>query len=335
MDQGEKYVMKVSIIGGNGFLGTHLANRFEASNTDFDIVDLESPDDGRNSVYGDVTKYESLRNAVSGDVIVNLAAAHRDDIRPRSLYDDVNVRGAKNVCRVAAEKGINNIIFTSSVAVFGFAEPNTAESGEIRPFNDYGRTKWEAEEIYREWQQQARSERTLVIIRPTVVFGEGNRGNVFNLLQQINSGLFVMVGRGQNVKSMAYVENIAAFIEYSLSFSTGFHLYNYVDKPDLSVRELVDLARQTLGKRRTGKFYLPSFIAIMIGYLVDGISYLTGWTLPISSIRVRKFCSTTQFETSCMRTGFRPPVSLQDGLTRTIRYEFLEENTNRRIYLTE
>ena len=74
--------------------------------------------------------------------------------------------------------------------------------------------------------------KTLVIIRPTVVFGEGNRGNVFNLMNQIAKNRFMMVGSGTNRKSMAYVENVAAFLEYSLSFQSGLHVHNYVDKPD-------------------------------------------------------------------------------------------------------
>ena len=77
--------------------------------------------------------------------------------------------------------------------------------------------------------------RSLVIVRPTVVFGEGNRGNVYNLLRQIASRRFLMFGDGRNKKSMAYVENVAAFIEYSLSFKKGVHIYNYIDKPDFDM----------------------------------------------------------------------------------------------------
>ena len=55
-------------------------------------------------------------------------------------------------------------------------------------------------------------ERSLVIIRPTVIFGKGNRGNVFNLFNQINKGLFAMIGDGENIKSMAYVKNVASFL---------------------------------------------------------------------------------------------------------------------------
>ena len=144
-------------------------------------------------------------------MVVNLAAVHSDDVRDKSEYQRTNVDGAENVALVCAEKGIDKIVFTSTVAVYGFAEPGTDEFGAINPFNEYGRTKFEAEEKFREWQAQG--DNSLIIVRPTVIFGEGNRGNVFNLLNQIASGKFLMVGKGENKKSMAYIDNIVAFLE--------------------------------------------------------------------------------------------------------------------------
>lgn len=68
------------------------------------------------------------------DVVVNLAAEHRDDVTPKSLYDEVNVQGAHNVCEVCAKYAVKKIIFTSSVAVYGFAPVGTDEAGKIAPF---------------------------------------------------------------------------------------------------------------------------------------------------------------------------------------------------------
>ena len=127
------------------------------------------------------------------------------------------------------------LIFTSSVAVCGFAPADTDESGKSNYFNDYGRTKYLAEQVYKAWQAEDLEIRTLVIVRPTVIFGEGNRGNVYYLLQQIALGRFLMFGDGTNRKSMAYVENVIAFIEYSLSFKPGLHIYNYIDKSDFDM----------------------------------------------------------------------------------------------------
>ena len=216
----ESKALKVNIIGGSGFIGTQFAKLLDKKSINFKIIDkVISPIFPNFSDQCDIRNFDLLRVLIDADsFLVNLAAEHRDDVFPRELYDDVNVNGARNICHAANELGISKIIFTSSVAVYGFAPLGTNESGAIAPFNDYGRTKWEAEQIYKQWQSEGPQNRTLVIIRPTVVFGERNRGNVFNLLRQIASGKFVMVGDGLNRKSMAYVENVVAFLEYSLYF---------------------------------------------------------------------------------------------------------------------
>ena len=326
----------LDLIGGSGFIGTRMAARFEDHGQPFKLID-KAPS-GRfqeEHCFADVRDVESLRAAMTGGTVVNLAAEHRDDVRPWSLYEEVNVQGARNVCQVATEKGVRTIVFTSTVAVYGFAPTNTGENGAINPFNEYGRTKWEAERVYREWYQADPMNRTLVILRPTVVFGEQNRGNVYNLLRQIASGRFVMVGSGQNRKSMAYVENIAAFLEFSLSFRTGCYVYNYVDKPDFDMNALVATVRERLGAQAGLGFRLPYALGLGAGYAFDIAAWATRRTFPISSIRVRKFCATTQFATSIANTGFEAPVSLQEGLRRTVRHEFLEDHRDEQVFVSE
>ena len=187
----------ITVIGGSGFVGTNLCRQLYLKQQDFEIIDLKMsnqfPDKCK---IADVRDVNTLRETISGDVVVLLAAVHRDDIRDMSEYQHTNVNGAENVAMVCEEKGIDKIVFTSTVAVYGFAEPGTDESGAINPFNEYGRTKFEAEKKLRAWQEAY--DNSLIIVRPTVIFGEGNRGNVFNLLNQIASGKFLMVGKGEN-----------------------------------------------------------------------------------------------------------------------------------------
>lgn len=329
--------MKIAVIGGSGFIGTRLSDRLSRGGYKFRIIDKTLSVDYPELVeLADVRDLDSLRAAIpNGSVLINLAAEHRDDVRPISLYDAVNVNGAKNICDVAREKSIKIIIFTSSVAVYGFAPVGTDESGEIAPFNDYGRTKFEAETIYRAWQQEAPEERTLVIIRPTVVFGEGNRGNVYNLLKQIASGRFLMVGDGDNRKSMAYVENIAAFLQHSIDFLPGIHIFNFIDKPDFSMNQLVCKVRRTLGYRDKVFVRIPFFLGYLIGKFFDIASYLTGRRFPISSIRVKKFCADSSYNTGIEKSGFISPVSIEEALERTIRYEFIESNNQRKVFHSE
>lgn len=285
---------------------------------------------------GDVRSIDQLTDSISNhSIIVNLAAEHRDDVSPLSLYFDVNVGGAKNICAVACKKNVQTIIFTSSVAVYGFAPIGTDESGEIAPFNNYGRTKYEAEQIFKSWQAEAPEERTLVIIRPTVVFGEQNRGNVYNLLRQIASRKFVMVGHGENRKSMAYVENIAAFIEYSMSFKPGLYIYNFIDKPDFTMNSLIANVNRILGRTESIGFRLPFAIGYLIGKGFDLLATLTGKQFAISSIRVKKFCVNSVYNTAIDQTGFVSPVPLEKALVQTVRHEFIEKHDGEPIYFTE
>jgi nucleoside-diphosphate-sugar epimerase len=326
---------KIAVIGGSGFLGTRLVERLKASLKTYKIFDIENINKDKHFAYLDVEDKISLDKLDSYETIINLAAVHRDDIRPLSRYDDVNVQGAVNVCNAARKYNIKEIIFTSSVAIYGFAPPNTDESGDANFFNDYGRTKHLAENVYKKWYDEDPDNRNLVIIRPTVIFGEGNRGNVYNLLNQIASKRFVMFGNGKNRKSMAYVENVAAFIEHCLNNNSGLAIFNYIDKPDFNMNTLISFARKVLfGKQDVG-FRLPAFIGLFIGYIADVIRFLTRIDLPISSIRVKKFMGTTQFNSSISKTDFIAPCSLEEGLEKTIRYEFIEDNSNNRTFDTE
>jgi nucleoside-diphosphate-sugar epimerase len=327
----------IYILGGSGFIGTSLCRLLIAAGHKLKIVDkLPSRNFLEYVSVADIRSLQALDSAIlSGNVIINLAAEHRDDVLPLSLYDEVNIGGACNICEIARKKNIKKIIFTSSVAVYGFAPIGTDESGRIAPFNDYGRTKYEAELIFKAWQAEAPNERTLVIIRPTVVFGEQNRGNVYNLLRQIASGKFVMVGNGENRKSMAYVENVAAFIEHSISFKPGIHIYNYIDKPDFTMNQLVGSVKRILGQSKNISFRIPFAVGYAIGRAFDLLAGFTGKRFAISAIRVRKFCANSVYNTAIDETGFVPPVSLEVAIEQTIRHEFIEKHANEPLYFTE
>ncbi len=329
--------MKITVIGGSGFVGTRLCKRFiNQSTNNFHIIDKSL-----SYYFSDKTSIANIRYPINVDlinessIIINLAAEHRDDVTPKSLYDETNVQGAINVCEIARKKNISKIIFTSSVAVYGFAPLGTNEYGKISPFNDYGRTKWEAEKIYKKWQSEDPENRALVIVRPTVIFGERNRGNVFNLLRQISSGKFVMVGDGLNRKSMAYVENVAAFLEYSLSFKPGVHIYNYIDKPDFAMNQLVSHVNELLGRSAEIKIRLPFWVGFSVGKIFDALAFLIKKKFAISAIRVKKFCANSVYESAIDKTGFIAPVPLLEGIERTVRYEFIEDHQSEQVFYTE
>lgn len=329
--------MQINIVGGSGFIGTRLCSHLKSDDVNFQIVDkVVSGRFPTKTLLADVRVLESLRSVIlENSILINLAAEHRDDVTPLSLYDDVNVQGARNLCLVAREKGVKTIIFTSSVAIYGFAPLGTDESGEVAPFNDYGRTKYEAEQVYKAWHAEDPLIRTLIIIRPTVVFGEQNRGNVYNLLRQIASGKFVMIGDGLNRKSMAYVGNVVSFIQHSMSFKPGVHTYNYIDKPDFTMNELVSWVNKLLGKSTEIKLRVPYRLGLLIGKGFDFAAKVIGKKLPISAIRVKKFCSNSVYESAIYAAGFTPPFSMLEAVERTIKHEFLEKHEHETVFYSE
>lgn len=326
---------KITVIGGSGFVGTNLCHHLASAHQDFEIIDLKMSNQfSKRCKIADVRDVNTLRETITGDVVVNLAAVHRDNVKDKSEYWRTNVDGAENVALVCSEKGIRKIIFTSTVAVYGFAAPGTDETGIIKPFNEYGRTKFEAEVKLRSWHTNDNN--SLIIVRPTVIFGEGNRGNVFNLFNQIASGNFLMVGNGQNKKSMAYIRNFVAFLEACIVTDQKYGVYNYADTPDLTMNELVSQVRLHLkGKDNVG-FRLPYWAGMLLGYTADSISLLTGKNLSVSAIRVKKFASSTEFTSNKANVhGFKAPFELSDGIRRTLETEFLTPDPSREIFYTE
>lgn len=319
-----KDAMKVCVTGGAGFIGKYLLKLLCSEGHEPIVLDTCKGGEFAGLVTeADIRDREILCQSLKGDVIVHLAAVHRDDIQPLSLYDDVNVHGTENVIAAAEVNNIDNIIFTSSVAVYGFAEINTGEGGKIAPFNDYGRTKFEAELKLIEWQKREPDKRRLTIVRPTVVFGPGNRGNVHNLINQIYRRRFVMIGDGKNVKSMAYVENVAGFLHQCIGGEPGVNIINYVDKPDLDMNSLISLIKKEMQLDHGVGLRVPKLIGLMLGHFLDLAAVVVKKSFPISAIRVQKFTSNTSFSSKAHGyRGFTASFSLEEGLKRTIEADF-------------
>jgi nucleoside-diphosphate-sugar epimerase len=309
--------MNCLVTGGSGFIGTVLVDALVREGHDVRIYDVRSSSAFADlTVRGDVRDPDHLTETMQDvDIVFHLAAEHKDDVRPASLYREVNVDGARNLVLAAETCGVGRIVFTSTVAVYGLEAGEADETTPTEPFNDYGRSKLQAEHVLQEWAARD-STRTLAIIRPTVVFGENNRGNVFTLIDQVRRGRFVMVGDGSNRKSMCYVGNLVPFLCRFLAVD-GTSIMNYVDKPDLTAGELIAMIRAELDIRGP-LLRLPYWIGMAGGYAFDGLAIATRRRFPISRVRVRKFCASTQVSMQEPPGDFVPPFTLAQGISRMI-----------------
>ncbi len=325
---------KYIVAGGSGFIGSRLISKI-GKNQCVNIDKNPSP------FFNEITNIVDIRfpkqivfNEHFSSVIL-LAAEHRDDVTPKSLYYDVNVDGTKNVLEKMNKSGIKHLIFTSSVAVYGLNKKNPDENHIKHPFNHYGKSKLQAEKIIKDWYDQDPVGKSVTIIRPTVVFGERNRGNVYNLLSQIVSGKFIMIGKGNNKKSMAYVGNLVSFIKNRLeNKEPGFHIYNYTDEMDLDMNQLVNVIEMKMNIK-IPKLRIPYLFGIIGGYIFDLFAKLTGDKFSISSVRIKKFCATTQFNSAKAHKLFKAPHSLKEGLEKTLEYEFINSNKDDILFYSE
>ncbi|MDR0796227.1 MAG: NAD-dependent epimerase/dehydratase family protein, partial [Tannerella sp.] len=140
--------MKISIIGGSGFVGSRLIGSLNV----LPELELLNVDKNESPLFPEITHIanvldlDALTNLLKGaDLVILLAAEHKDDVTPVSLYYDVNVKGAENTCIAMERNHISRLIFTSSVAVYGLNKVNPDEDTPVDPFNDYGKSKWQAE----------------------------------------------------------------------------------------------------------------------------------------------------------------------------------------------
>lgn len=310
------------IVGGSGFVGSRLKSALKESRV-FDKVLKQGEG------YVDITIPTSLNTLFRRlDRVILLAAEHRDDVSPISKYYETNVQGTQNVLDEMDRVGCKHLIFTSSVAVYGLNKVNPDENHPVDPFNHYGKSKWEAENVIKTWYDKDPEGKSVTIIRPTVIFGEKNRGNVYNLLRQIASGKFMMIGSGENRKSMAYVGNVVAFIKHRVELAEdGYHVFNYIDKPDLTMKSLLSVIEKSLNKK-IPSVRIPIWLGYLGGFGFDVLAFVTRKKLAISSVRVKKFVATTQFDANKVHSsGFKAPYTLEEGLDRTLNYEFVQERS--------
>jgi len=320
--------MKIFITGNLGFIGTHLSTILLKEGYTIIGYDKQKPSTKQKyeCIQGNILDCELLRKTITSDIdcVIHLAAEHKDNIKPESLYHDINITGTKNIINACENNDVNNIIFTSTVAVYGFNAASTNENSKLNPFNDYGKSKIKAEKHLSTWAKKDIN-RSLTIIRLTTVFGEGNRGNIYNLINQINKDIFIMVGNGNNKKSIAYVGNLVNFFILLLGSKPGRYIYNYADKPDLKIHELITMINVIL-KKKTRTFKIPFWLGICFGYACDMISFLFRKEFLFSSIRMKKFCVNTMISTKKLENlNLTIDHTINEALKRTIKYDFMKK----------
>jgi len=312
--------MRTLVTGGFGFIGSVLCKELHRAGWEIRIVDIEDKSKsniefGRfDYIVGDIVDYSTVLKATEGiDLIIHLAAKHRFFGISKDEFYRVNVEGTKAILKAASQRNIKNIIFYSSVAVYGDQSVPTNENTIPKPDNTYGITKFEAEKLVCNWVSE-RENRNALIIRPTVVFGPNNKGNMYRLIRQIDKRLYIPIGSGKNIKSVAYVENLvnATLFLMNKGFK-GLEVYNYADEPHRTFREIVDLIYRLSG-RSAPKLSLPVKPVLMSLRPFDYLAKLLGINFPIPIALMKMNTPTHHTASKIRKAGFQQIHSFEEGL---------------------
>ncbi|WP_298885710.1 NAD(P)-dependent oxidoreductase [uncultured Bradyrhizobium sp.] len=307
------------IFGGHGFIGCHLARELATSGKYSRVVSADIASSPRfrtagvDYVYCDVTKCIPTDLAPDVSEIYNLAAVHVTPGHQDWEYYWTNVSGAICVTDYARRANARTLFFTSSISVYGPSEAKKSEEAPLLPESHYGRSKVLAEQIHQTWQTEQPSNRRLIIVRPAVIFGYGERGNFTRLAALLARHLFIYPGRKDTIKACGYVKDLVKSLMFAAEKTDRITIYNFAYQDSFTTEkicaafcELTDAAKPSL--------VFPLRIMLFIGSLFEHLNRL-GIKTSINQARIEKLYKSTNISPKWLeQTHFVPQFDLKSAL---------------------
>ena len=307
------------IFGGCGFVGTHMQHLLKEKYPEAKIyvADINCHCEVPQDAEAISCQKVDVRNPIEmqgtfgkNTLIFNFAAVHRTPGHPDYAYFETNIRGAENVCNFARKHGIENIVFTSSIAPYGAAEELKTEETLPTPNTPYGISKLVAEKIHREWAAESEIHK-LSIVRPGIVFGTGENGNMTRLYKGLKSHKFAYAGRKDTVKACIYVKDLVR-VMLAMAENDGadkIQLYNCCYYPSYTIEQIANTMLKAVGMKRHIP-YIPKKPMIAAA-TVCGM--LGGLGLGICPARVKKLMVSTNIDGAKLSRNYPLKYTLEDA----------------------
>ena len=296
---------KAAIFGGLGFIGGHMVQHIykvfrEVSIVLFDVCSYEALDSYRRTiidaakckiVFCDVRQPIVYFENDNFDIIFNLAAIHREPGHEHREYFETNIFGAQNVTQWASEVSCQSIIFSSSIAPYGTLNTSVKDEDTLAcPDSAYGSSKLVAEHIHRTWCSYD-TDRSLLIIRPGVVYGPTEGGNVTRLITMLKYRVAIYAGNKDVQKAGIYIKELCNATLWLLEWSKLSKMK--VTLANLSYWEcptLQDYAKaiDSVRGNKSIPISVPYRLLLFMSYLIYPISLVSGILKSVHPMRIEK-----------------------------------------------
>lgn len=296
---------KIAIIfGGSGYIGRNMLAVFLEENlfTEYIICDIRVLNgfeneskvrfedcDVRNQIHLEVKDLDA-----SSSWIFNFAAVHREPGHDYKEYFDTNIPGAENINSFARKTGIKNIFFTSSIAPYGKSLHKRTESSTLYPETAYGISKAMAEQIHKQWLAEDESRR-LIIVRPSVIFGPKDPGNVYRMIKALKKGTFVLPNGGKVIKAYGYIFGLVESMVFTMKKKDPLIIYNYAENPLVPLNEMVNIVKREFKYNKPTLKLSVNFLSVL-AFFLQIASKISGKATDIHPVRVRKAGFPTNIE---------------------------------------
>jgi nucleoside-diphosphate-sugar epimerase len=261
--------------------------------------------------FADICTHPGINAVLSGaDAVVHLAARNHvlkeTSKDPLAEYRRINVEGTRNIIRAAVANGAELFLHFSSIKAMGESSADVLdEDSPCMPMTHYGISKLESEEVVR--SEAGRSRMRAVIVRLPMAYGPRNRGNLPRMIRWADKGFPFPLLQPENMRSMVYVGNVVAGIMAVLKNAReGVTTYILKDGEDYSTRTVYSTICREL-ERKPRFVPVPAWAVRFGGMLSEDFRKLTG-SFRVSSARIER------------DFGFSPPVSLEEGIARTVAW---------------
>jgi nucleoside-diphosphate-sugar epimerase len=317
-----------AITGAAGFLGAHLVRGFDARGGR--VLPLVRVVGGRSPAGARALDEVLARPSILAgfDVLVHVAAVrHRHGV-DASTYRASNIDLVERALRAAAEAQVRRFVFVSSVGVYGFpARLPVTEEHPYAPRTLYAATKVEAEMRARRAARSLGVE--LCIIRPTIVYGPGDRNGMLDkMAAMIRASTYRIVGAGDNVLHHTYVDDVVEGIWLATTCPEAAGEHFILAGPETTtLGALSEHVAKAVG-RTLPKKHVPVGIARAVATVVDVAAYrgmaFTTREPPVSHEKLDVMTLPVYFDTAKARRrlGFASRVGYEEGVMRTLRGEW-------------